>query len=62
MIWIPPRDGFVCGDVGVFPFLLGSWEVWRRREGEWQREPSLLPFKTIDEAKAAAGPFFRDES
>jgi hypothetical protein len=32
--WESHADGFVNGDVGVFPYLFGSWEVWIRINGE----------------------------
>lgn len=52
--WTPHADGFVNGDVGVFPFHFGSWEVWVKTDREWRRHDALMPFETIEEAKAAA--------
>lgn len=52
--WTPHSDGYINGTVGVFPFLFGSWEVWVKEGGEWQAHKPLQPFKTMDEAKAAA--------
>jgi hypothetical protein len=51
--WIPHSDGFIKGNVGVFPYLSG-WEVWDNIDGEWRPRANLPPFRTIEAAKAAA--------
>ena len=59
--WTSHVDGFVSGDVGIFPGFFGSWEVWERVSGEWQQvEPLVCAEKagsreeTIEEAKRLA--------
>ncbi len=38
--WEPYVDGFVKGDVGIFPGFGGAWVVWNKVDGEWsQSEP-----------------------
>lgn len=54
MNWVRYKDGWVCGDVGVFPYLFSSWEVWVREGGEWAPKHDMMPLKTIEAAKAAA--------
>jgi hypothetical protein len=34
--WTPHVDGFVKGNIGVFPYFFGSWTVWDNFSGEWQ--------------------------
>lgn len=52
--WSPHCDGFISDHIGVFPYLFSSWEVWVKVESEWKCYDDLQPFKTIEEAKAAA--------
>lgn len=54
MTWTRHADGWVCGDVGVFPYLFSSWEVWVRTGGEWECYRPLMPFNNIEAALAAA--------
>lgn len=35
-VWTPYVDGFVKGNVGVFPGHFGSWDVWGNFGGKWE--------------------------
>ena len=51
--WKRHVDGYICGDVGIFPYSMGSWEVWERVAGRWHPRLGIRPFHSLEEAKAA---------
>jgi hypothetical protein len=52
--WRSHADGFVHGDVGVFPYLFDSWEVWIYENGEWKALEGHPLYKEFSDAQAAA--------
>lgn len=58
--WTPRTDGFVNGDVGVFPALFGAWEVWHKIDGEWRAvKPQIYAARNGREHDPNASPPFR---
>jgi len=68
--WVPKSDGFAYGDVAVFPFHFGCWEVWARgANGDFDHvnPPIIIKARetreaTIEAAKAAALDYMRRTS
>ena len=61
--WQPHHGGFIKGNIAVFPFHFGSWEVWYRPSpySDWTEvKPSIIVpagknrAETIERAKRAA--------
>jgi hypothetical protein len=48
-VWTPYVDGFVYGNIGVFPGHFGSWDVWDNFGGKW--EPVYPPLYAAREGK-----------
>lgn len=67
--WVKQSDGWVRGDVAVFPGYFGAWEVWARGiDGDLSRVKGVPAVKraslgeTIEAAKAAALSYERQRS
>ena len=66
--WKPHYDGFILGDLGVFP-CIGGWAVWEKVEGEWREVDPFLSagLQGVTHTKGAFEPFYfwertRDET
>lgn len=55
--WTKHADGFVCGDIGVFPAIPDAWAVWENVAGEWQEvEPFLAARRQVHTRGPNGGP------